>query len=107
MATVLSRVGELVSLNYTESDVNQQSSCNYCFKYKCELEELTQELLSAKKIIQLLEEDRNTYKDPTAVRTSDDRSNSHVSSNLLLLLSSGPRAYAPDAPQPYRLIVPP
>ena len=25
----------------------------------------------------------------------------------LLLLLSGPRAYAPDAPQPYRLIVPP
>jgi hypothetical protein len=82
MAAVLSHVSELVPLNCTESDVNQQSSCNYCFKYKCELEELTQELLSAKKIIQLLQEDLNTYKDPTVARMSDDRSNSHVSSNL-------------------------
>ena len=82
MAATLSRVDELVSVNCTESDVNQQSSCNYCLKYKYELEELTQELLSAKKIIQLLQEDRNAYKDPTVSGTSEDRSNSHVSSNL-------------------------
>jgi hypothetical protein len=82
MAAGLSHEGELVPHNYKESDVNQQFSCNYCFKYKCELKELTQEPLSAKKIIQLLQEDLNTYKDPTVTRTSDDRSNSHVSSYL-------------------------
>ena len=81
MAAALSRVGEMDSLNCTKSYINQQSTCNYCFKYKCELEELTQELLSAKKIIQLLQEDRNTSKDPTTAIMSDDRINTHVSSN--------------------------
>jgi hypothetical protein len=53
MAAAMSRVGELGFLNSTESDINQQSDCIHCLKYKSELEELTQELLSAKKIIQL------------------------------------------------------
>jgi hypothetical protein len=35
-----------------------------------------------KKIMQLLLEDLTTYKDPTSVRTSDDRSNSYVNSKL-------------------------
>ena len=54
----------------------------FCFKYKCELEELTEELITTKKIIQLLQEDLNTYKDLKSARTSDDRSNSHVTSKL-------------------------
>ena len=82
MAAALSRVGELDSLKHTGSDIIQQSSCNYCLKYKCELQELTQELLSAKKIIQLLQEDNSISKDSTIARTLDDRSNTHVSSNL-------------------------
>ena len=44
MAAILSRVDESVSQNCKESDVKQQSSCNYCVKYKCELEELILEL---------------------------------------------------------------
>jgi len=67
---------DLATHNCKVSDVKQPPRCNSCFKNKCELEELTQELLTTKKIIQLLQEDLNTYKDPTSVRTSDDRSNS-------------------------------
>jgi len=40
-----------------KSYLNHTSSCNLCEEYKHRLEELTQELLSAKKIIQLLQED--------------------------------------------------
>jgi hypothetical protein len=82
MAVIESRVDESVSQNCTESDVKQQSSCNYCVKYKCELEELILELSSAKKIIQLLQEDQNTHNDPTIARTSEDGRNSHVSNEL-------------------------
>jgi hypothetical protein len=42
------------------SALNQSSSCKSCIEYKCILEELTLELQSAKKIIQLLQEDVNT-----------------------------------------------
>ena len=77
----MSRVGELDFLTSAESDINQQSNCIHCLKYKSELEELTQELLPAKKIIQLLQEDRNTYKEPTTIIMSDDKKITHVSSN--------------------------
>jgi len=82
MAAILSRVDESVSQSCKESDVKQQLSCNYCVKYKCELEELILELSSAKKIIQLLQEDQNTHNDPTIARTSEDGSNPHVSNEL-------------------------
>jgi hypothetical protein len=82
VAEGLIRDCELSTHNCKVSDVKQPPSCSSCFKYKCELEELTQELLTTKKIMQLLQEDVNTYKDPTSVRMSDDRSNSHVSSKL-------------------------
>jgi hypothetical protein len=42
---------------------NQTSSCKSCIEYKCTLEDLTQELQSAKKIIQPLQEDINMSKD--------------------------------------------
>jgi hypothetical protein len=82
MAAALFRVDELLSQNCTVSDVKQQSNCNDCVKYKCELEELTQELSAAKKIIQLLQEDLNTRIDPTVARMSNNGRNSHVSSDF-------------------------
>ena len=45
------------------SVLNQTSLCKSCIEYQCTLEELTQELQSAKKIIQLLQEDINMSKD--------------------------------------------
>jgi hypothetical protein len=45
---------------------NQTSLCKSCIEYQCTLEELTQELQSAKKIIQLLQEDINMSKDHTS-----------------------------------------
>ena len=44
---------------------NQTSLCKSCIEYKCILEELTQELQSAKKIIQLLQDDINICKGQT------------------------------------------
>jgi hypothetical protein len=82
MAEGLPRDCELATHNCKVSDVNQLIRCNSCFKYKCELEELTQEPITTKKIIQLLQEDLNTYKDLTSSRTPNNRSNSHVSSKL-------------------------
>ena len=81
LATAMSRVGEVDFLNSAENDINQQLNCIHCLKYKSELEELTQEILSAKKIIQLLQEDRNTYKEPTTIRMSDEKEITHVSNN--------------------------
>jgi len=73
---------ELATHNCKVSDVHQPSRCSSCFKYKCELEELTQGLITTKKIIQLLQEHLNTYKDLKSARTSGDRSNTHVSSKF-------------------------
>jgi hypothetical protein len=56
--------------------------CNDCVKYIYELEELTQELSSAKEITKLFQKDLNTHKDPTAAGTSNDGRNLHVSSDL-------------------------
>jgi len=77
MAEELSSDYELATHNCKTSDVNQQFRCNSCFKCKCELEELTEELITMKKIIHMLQEDLNTYKGLTSPRMSDDRSNSH------------------------------
>jgi hypothetical protein len=44
------------------NDVNQQFRCNSCLKYKCELGEMAEELISARKIIQLLQDDLKTFK---------------------------------------------
>ena len=82
MAEGLSRGHELVVHNYKVSDVNQPHRCNSCLKYKSELEEMTVELITARKIIQLLQEDLNTYKDPTPPSTFYERSKSHGNSKL-------------------------
>jgi hypothetical protein len=82
MAEGLSRGHELAAHNYKFSDVNQPHRCNTCLKYKSELEEMAVELTTARKIIQLLQEDLNTYKDPTLPSTSYKRSNSHVNNKL-------------------------
>jgi len=66
MAEGLSSDYELANHNCKISDANQLFRCNSCFKYKCELEELTEELLTTKKIIQLLQQDLNTYKGLTS-----------------------------------------
>ena len=82
MAEELSRGHESVFQNYKISKVNQPHRCNSCFKYKSELEEMAVELRTARKIIQLLQEDLHTYKDPTPTSTSGVRSKSHGNSKL-------------------------
>ena len=77
MTEGLSSDSELATKNCKIRDVNQPFRCNSCFKYKCEMEELTEELITMKKIIHMLQEDLNTYKGLTSPRMSDDRSNSH------------------------------
>jgi hypothetical protein len=52
------------------SVLNQTFSCKSCKEYKGILEELIQELQSAKKIIQLLQEDINMSKDYSSSATS-------------------------------------
>ena len=64
------------------NDVNQQFRHNSCLKYKCELEEMAEELTSASKIIQLLQDDLNTFKDLMLTSKSDERSNSRINSKL-------------------------
>jgi hypothetical protein len=76
MAELLPRVEECVSFTCTASDKIQQISGSNCLRYKCELEKVTQELLAASEIIQLLQEDANTGADSTAVKQSV---NPHVS----------------------------
>jgi hypothetical protein len=80
IADGLSRVCELAAHNYKVSDVNEPFSCSSCFKYKIDLEEMAEELITARKIIQLLQEDLNNYKDVTPPSTSDERSKSHMNS---------------------------
>jgi hypothetical protein len=80
MADGLSRVCDFAAHNYKVSDVNQTFSCSSCFKYKSDLEEMVEELITARKIIQLLQKDLNNYKDLTLPSTSDERSNSHTNS---------------------------
>jgi len=78
MAEGLSDDSELATHNYKISDVNQPFRCNSYFKYKCELEELTEELITMKKIIQLLQEDLNTYKGLMSARTSKSKLNVYL-----------------------------
>jgi hypothetical protein len=56
-------VHELALNNCNVSGVNQLIMCNSCLKYKDELEIVVQELKTAKKIIQLLQDDLNASKD--------------------------------------------
>jgi len=65
MAEIKSGMNKLVLQNCAKSDVKQKLSCNSCVEYQYKLEEFVLELSSVKKIIQLLQEDQNTYSDPT------------------------------------------
>jgi hypothetical protein len=78
MADGVFRECESSTHNWEVSEVKQSLKCNTCSKYKGELEEMTKELSTSKKIIQLLLEDLNTFKDPTP----DARNNPHVSNKL-------------------------
>jgi len=62
--------------NYKVRSVNQPTERSSCLKYKSEWEEMADELIAAKKIIQLLQEDLNTYKDLTPPHVPDVRSTS-------------------------------
>ena len=48
----------------------QQFECKSCMEYEIKLEALTQEILSSKKIIQLLQEDLKACKDQTSPTTT-------------------------------------
>jgi hypothetical protein len=65
------------------SVLNQTSLCKSGIEYQCTLEELTQELQSAKKIIQLIQDDINKSKDHTsfAIPRSPGESNTSSVSN--------------------------
>ena len=82
MAEGLSCACVLTAHKYKISDVNQQFRRNFCLKYKCELVEMAEELISARKIIQLLQDELNTYKDLMPTSKSDEKSNSHVNTKL-------------------------
>ena len=45
------------------SVLNQSFTCKSCIEYKAKSGEITQELLTSKEIIQLLQEDLNKYRD--------------------------------------------
>jgi hypothetical protein len=81
-AAIRSCVGESVSQNYTESGIKQKLGCNNCIEYQYKLEKLILELSSAKKIIQLLQEDHNTSNVPVVAGTPEEDFNTHVSNNL-------------------------
>ena len=64
--------------------LNQTSLCKSCIDYQCTIEELTQELQLARKIIHLLQEDINMSKDhaPSAIpRFPGESITSSVSNN--------------------------
>jgi hypothetical protein len=50
-------------------DTKEENECLYCYKLKQELDLTLQELSSAKKIIQMLQEDMNATPDHDAVST--------------------------------------
>ena len=72
----------LAAYKHNVNYVNQQFRCNSSLKYKCELEEMAEELTSARKIIKLLQYDLNTFKDLMLTSKSNERSNSHINSKL-------------------------
>jgi len=80
MAEVSASVCDLATLNYKVRSVNQPTECSSCLKYKREWEEKADELITAKKIIQLPQEDLNTYKDLTTPHVPDVRRTSHINS---------------------------
>ena len=65
MADGLLCCGEQLTRMEGNSVLNQTTLCKSCMEYKSILEELTQELQSAKKIIQLLQEYVNMSRDHT------------------------------------------
>ena len=73
-------VCESVTFQYKISNVNQPPKCSSCLKYKSEWEEVVEELETAKKIIQLLQEDLNTYKDLMPPNILDVSSSIHLNS---------------------------
>jgi dTDP-4-amino-4,6-dideoxygalactose transaminase len=64
------------------NNVYQQFRRNSCLKYKCELEEMAEELTSVRKIIQLFQDNLSTFKNFMLTSKSDERSNSHMISKL-------------------------
>ena len=58
-----------------KKNLNHISLCNICEEYKHRLEKLTQELLSAKKIIQLLQQDVYVAKAITQILTHTSEQN--------------------------------
>jgi hypothetical protein len=82
MTESLSRGHDLAAHNYEVCDVNHPLRYNTCWKYKSKLEEMAVELITTKKIIELLQEELNTYKDLTPPSTSQKVSNVYVNNNL-------------------------
>jgi hypothetical protein len=84
MAEVLLPVCEPATQICKLSVINQTSQCNACKVYEDQIKLLTQELLSSKKIIQLLHEDLRTFKEPPHVTNAehqDKRNNPQVSNS--------------------------
>jgi len=80
MADGSTSVCESVAFNYKLTNVNQPPKCSSCLKYKSEWEEVVEELVTAMKIIQLLQEDLNTYKDLKPPNILDVSSSIHWNS---------------------------
>ena len=72
MAEGFASVCESAALNCKVKSVDRQTKCSSCLKYKSEWEEMAEELITAKKkIVQLPQEDLNTYKDLARPRALD------------------------------------
>ena len=80
MADGLLSVCGSADFNYNLTSVNQPPQCSSCIKYKSEWEEIVEELETAKKIIQLLQEDLNTFKDLTPSNILDVSSATRLNS---------------------------
>jgi len=80
MADGLLSVCGSADFNYNLTSVNQPPQCSSCIKYKSEWEEIVEELETAKKIIQLLQEDPNTFKDLTPSNILDVSSATRLNS---------------------------
>ena len=82
MAAVRERNDESVPHINTESYLKLKLDCKSCIEYQYKLEELFLELASAKKVIQLLQEEQSVYSDPTAEETTEEGHNPRVSNEL-------------------------
>jgi len=80
MADGLTSVCESAAFQHKISNVNLPPKCSSCLKYKREWEEVVEELETAKKIIHLLQEDLNTYKDVMPPNILDVSSSIHLNS---------------------------